>query len=168
MEKLGLEPRIIECKSTVIPISPNPLVAHTGIEPVFYPWKGYVLTDRRMGQIVGICSSHILGFPHTLERYSGFEPDPSLWKRDKPPTILIAQFEVEFLCVVRSCLVNFSSPSLPIPFSREQHFWASARNRTPFSWVQIKYITIYVSEANKLESVLVSVLQVSPCCFTIS
>lgn len=27
------------------------------------------------------------------ERYSGFEPDPSLWKRDKPPSILIAQFK---------------------------------------------------------------------------
>ena len=92
VERLGLEPRIVECKSTVIPISPNPLVALLGVEPNFYPWKRYVLTDRRQGQ---------------FERVDGIEPTSSGWKPEIITVIRYSQFEVE-----TSVLVEYLSSTL--------------------------------------------------------
>lgn len=55
-------------------------VLRTGFEPVPYHRKWYVLTPSLTQQIVGICSSHILGFPHTLERLERIELSSFDWK----------------------------------------------------------------------------------------
>ena len=74
-------PHPLPCKDSAQPVELWPLIVlRTGFEPVPYHRKWYVLTSSLTQQIVGICSSHILGFPHTLERLERIELSSLDWK----------------------------------------------------------------------------------------